>query len=144
MDILGLTEPIAKEFSATIRKWLTDEQLAEVIRLNEQDTSTQGTHNPFETNDGISICHTHDFCDSAMLMFEIISDDDKGLADYYEQIVIDQGGLPDDQAEYSAFFTAWNQEAEQKIQTPETTPLMTLWNDAWAMAKANKFYRDGE
>ena len=137
-DILGLTETVAKEFSSTIREWLTDDELAEVIRLNEQDTSTQGTHNP---NHGISICHTHDFCDSAMLMFEII---DGHLAKQYEQKVIEKGGLPDDEAEYTALFMAWEKEGNQKIQTPETTPLMTLWNDAWAMAKSNKFYREGE
>jgi hypothetical protein len=127
-DILGLTETVAKEFSSTIRECLTDDELAEVIRLNSEEEIT-------------GICHTHDFCDPNQLMYEII---DKHLAKQYEQKVIEKGGLPDDEAEYTALFMAWEKEGNQKIQTPETTPLMTLWNGAWTIAKSNKFYREGE
>ena len=124
-NISGLTETVSEEFAATIREWLTDEELAEVIRLNSEEEIT-------------GICHTHDFCDPNQLMFEII---DGLLAKQYEQKVIEQGGLSDDQAEYTALFTAWEKERNQKIQNPETTPLITLRNDAWAMAKLNKFYK---
>ena len=132
-NISELTTAVANEFSTTIRKWLTPDELAEVIRLNAEDVSTQGRHNP---NYGISICHTHDYCDAGMLMFEII---DRHLAKQYEQKNLDQGGLPDDDAEYSAFWLAWNDEATRKIQSPETTPIMTLWNAAWTTAKSNEF-----
>ncbi len=130
--ILDHTEEVSKEFAATIREWLTDDELAEVIRRNAKE-DINGT--------GCSFCHTHDFCDPNQLMFEII---DKHLAKDYEQKVIEQGGLPDDQAEYTALFEAWNKETNQKIQSPETTPLMTLWIEAWTLAKLNKFYRGGE
>mgnify|MGYP003627144550 FL=1 len=126
--ILDHTEEVSKEFAATIREWLTDDELTEVIRRN----SKVGFY---------GICHTHDFCDPNQLMYEII---DKYLAKDYEQKVIEQGGLSDDQAEYTALFVAWNKETNQKIQSAETTPLMTLWNEAWTLAKLNKFYRDGE
>ena len=129
---LDHTEEVSKEFAATIREWLTDDELIEVIRRNSKE-DINGT--------GCSFCHTHDFCDPNQLMFEII---DGHLAKDYEQKVIEQGGLPDDQAEYTALFEAWNKETNQKIQSPETTPLMTLWNEAWTLAKLNKFYRGCE
>ena len=128
-NILDLTEPIAKEFSAGIRKWLTAEEFDELVEKNSSKRKT--------CNTGACSCATHDYCDSSMLMFEILSDK---LADQYEQKVIDQGGPSDDEAEYTAFFTAWNNEVNQEIQSPETTPLMTLWNNAWDMARANNFY----
>ena len=120
-NISELTTAVANEFSTTIREWLTPDELAEVIRLNA---------------DSKTVCHTHDYCDPNMLMFEII---DRHLAKQYEQKNLDQGGLPDDKAEYSAFWLAWNDEARSFKQSPETTPIMSLWNDAWAMAKSNEF-----
>ena len=51
-DILNVK--LAKRFSAIVQATFTDEEMAEVIRLNAEETD--------------DCCHTHDFCDANMLM----------------------------------------------------------------------------
>lgn len=48
-------EALALEFSQGLHSYLTEEQLAEVVRLNLAETSP-------------GICHSHDFCDANMVL----------------------------------------------------------------------------
>lgn len=51
-------ETLALEFSQGLRSYLTDEQMAEVLRLNLAEIS-------------LGICHSHDFCDANMFLHEV-------------------------------------------------------------------------
>ena len=51
-------ETLAFEFSENLRSYLTEEQMAEVVRLNHSETAT-------------GICHSHDFCDSNMFLYDV-------------------------------------------------------------------------
>ena len=110
---------LANAFSKMISAWLTDEEFAEMIKRNKA-----------ETND--SICHSHDFCDANMAMFEI-------LEDFFGEHYQSKSEIPDDKAEYTAFFSAFVAEGNKAIQNAETTPLMTAWSEAWEIAKRNEF-----
>ena len=50
-------QEVAREYSKVLRDWLSEEEMAEVIRLNKAQA------NP-------SVCHSHDFCDANMAMQE--------------------------------------------------------------------------
>jgi hypothetical protein len=45
------TEEVAREFAQLIRAYLSDDELAEVNDLNDQETDP-------------NVCHSHDFCDA--------------------------------------------------------------------------------
>ena len=49
---------VAAEFSRVLRRWLTPAELAMAIRLNKLEPSNS------------IICHSHDFCDANMAMYE--------------------------------------------------------------------------
>ena len=102
------TEILAREFSATLREWLRPDELAEVVDRNRAETDSY-------------ICHSHDFCDANMAMFQAmettlnISPDSIWVAETIAK------------------------EANEAIQNAETAPLMTAWNEAWEIAKRNEF-----
>ena len=102
------TEILAREFSATLREWLRPDELAEVVDRNRAETDNY-------------ICHSHDFCDANMAMFQAmettlnISSDSIWVAETIAK------------------------EANEAIQNAETAPLMTVWNEAWEIAKRNEF-----
>lgn len=59
MNIMTPTaETLALEFSQGLRSCLTAEQMAEVVRLNLAEDSP-------------GICHSHDFCDANMVLYEV-------------------------------------------------------------------------
>jgi len=51
-------ETLALEFSQGLRSYLTDEQMAEVVRRNRAEPSP-------------SICHSHDYCDANMVLYAV-------------------------------------------------------------------------
>lgn len=56
-DINGVEISLKKAFRSILREWLTPEQIAEVNRLNTEDSDC---------------CHSHDFCDANEAMIEAV------------------------------------------------------------------------
>lgn len=48
-------EPLARDFAAVLKEWLTPEEMAETIKRNDAETDDM-------------VCHSHDFCDANMAM----------------------------------------------------------------------------
>ena len=53
-------EELGKAFSTVLRRWLDNEQMAEVVARNAAEEDT-------------GICHSHDFCDANMAMLEALA-----------------------------------------------------------------------
>jgi hypothetical protein len=51
-------ETLALKFSQGLRLCLSAEEMAEVVRLNLDE-------------DSLGICHSHDFCDANMVLYEV-------------------------------------------------------------------------
>ena len=51
-------ETLALEFSQGLHSYLSDEQMAEVVRRNRAELSP-------------GICHSHDFCDANMFLYDV-------------------------------------------------------------------------
>jgi hypothetical protein len=54
-------ETLAADFSAVLRRWLTADEMAQVLALNKQEAGT-------------NVCHSHDFCDANMAMLKAFED----------------------------------------------------------------------
>jgi hypothetical protein len=52
-------EVVAKKFSEILKDWLTQKQMAEVVKRNKAEVNEQ-------------VCHSHDFCDPNMAMWEAV------------------------------------------------------------------------
>lgn len=57
MSTITSNEEIAKLFSSILKQWLNAEQLEELVELTKVETDP-------------SICHSGDYCDSNMAMYE--------------------------------------------------------------------------
>lgn len=57
-DMTTTVETLAKEFSQALHSVLTPAQMSEVVSRNAQETHP-------------SICHTHDFCDANVVLYEV-------------------------------------------------------------------------
>lgn len=100
------TESLARSFADHLRDYLDTKELDAAIRLNEVDPDAASG----------KVCHTHDFCDANMAMF-----------DAFKATV------------GRALFMSWDVEAGRCTQADCDADL-TLCNEAWTMAKANRFY----
>ena len=102
-------------FVKTIREWLTADQIKLVNAGTKQ---------------------LNEFCDSDMLMFEIL---DENLADYYESMA----DVPNSEAEYTAFFKAYQTEEEfhnkRGFYDATNTPIHTIEALVLNMAHNRKF-----
>jgi len=102
-------------FVKTIREWLTADQIKLVNAGTKQ---------------------LNEFCDSDMLMFEIL---DENLADYYESMA----DVPNSEAEYTAFFKAYQTEEEYHkkwgFYDATNTPIHTIEMLVLNMAHNRKF-----
>ena len=102
-------------FVKTVREWLTADQIKLVNAGTKQ---------------------LNEFCDSDMLMFEIL---DENLADYYESMA----DIPNSEAEYTAFFKAYQTEEEYHkkwgFYDATNTPIHTIEMLVLNMAHNRKF-----
>ena len=102
-------------FVKTIREWLTADQIKLVNAGTKQ---------------------LNEFCDADMLMFEIL---DENLADYFESMA----DVPNSEAEYTAFFKAYQTEEEfhnkNGYWNGENTPIHLIGSDVLDMAYKRKF-----
>ena len=102
-------------FVKTIREWLTADQIKLVNAGTKQ---------------------LNEFCDADMLMFEIL---DENLADYFESMA----DVPDSEAEYTAFFKAYQTEEEYHkkwgFYDATNTPIHTIEALVLNMAHNRKF-----
>mgnify|MGYP003670171616 FL=1 len=102
-------------FVKTVREWLTADQIKLVNAGTKQ---------------------LNEFCDSDMLMFEIL---DENLADYYESMA----DIPNSEAEYTAFFKAYQTEGEYHkkwgFYDATNTPIHTIEMLVLNMAHNRKF-----
>ncbi len=74
-------ERLAREFTRILRKWLTPDQMKQVIARNKAETDS-------------SVCHSHDFCDA-----------NEAMAMAFERLGLETPN--DGSGEYS--FRQWNQ-----------------------------------
>ncbi len=106
---------LSQVFVKTIREWLTADQIKLVNAGTKQ---------------------LNEFCDSDMLMFEIL---DENLADYYESMA----DVPNSEAEYTAFFKAYQTEEEYHkkwgFYDATNTPIHTIEALVLNMAHNRKF-----
>ena len=106
---------LSDDFVKTVREWLTADQIKLVNAGTKQ---------------------LNEFCDSDMLMFEIL---DENLADYYESMA----DVPDSEAEYTAFFKAYQTEEEYHkkwgFYDATNTPIHTIEMLVLNMAHNRKF-----
>jgi len=69
MTILTPTpESLAREFSGALKDFLLPEEIGEIVRLNHEETDPR-------------ICHTHDFCDANVVMFDVFMKYGMDIAD---------------------------------------------------------------
>ena len=106
---------LSQVFVKTIREWLTADQIKLVNAGTKQ---------------------LNEFCDADMLMFEIL---DENLADYFESMA----DVPNSEAEYTAFFKAYQTEEEfhnkNGYWNGENTPIHTIEALVLNMAHNRKF-----
>ena len=96
---------LGEAFCNVLSKWLTPEQIVEAAARNAQESDE-------------IICHSHDFCDANMAMWEAWQQ-----AFGSEPLMVGTDGTPEEQAE----------EEQQR----------SLWNMAWELAKVAKFNGGG-
>ena len=56
--MIPTTETLASEFSRTLRACLTPQQMNEVALRNRKESC-------------INVCHSHDFCDANMVLYDV-------------------------------------------------------------------------
>lgn len=61
-------EMLAKEFSEALKSKMTGDEMREIVRRNRAETHPR-------------ICHTHDFCDTNMVLLEIFKKYGMDIAD---------------------------------------------------------------
>lgn len=94
---------LAMSFSRTLKKWLSLEEMQQLVKLTKKETDK-------------SICHSHNFCDANMAMFEAFN------VELGEDVI-----LPSEVKENPLL------EEKRNLQNK-------LWKAAWDMAKQTLFY----
>lgn len=85
---------IAREFSSTIREWLTPEEMSEVLRKQRE-----------EPREGV--CYTHDYCDANEAMYDAFQSVMRKPIDY------------DDEEEVALWNEAWAHAVATNYATEE-------------------------
>ncbi len=97
-------EQLAREFSRQLRHYLSDHEMSQVISLNESEEDHE-------------ICHSHDFCDANVMMFDAF------IKVFNRSCILDAD--PEKEPELAAV-------AKKDVDSINT---------AWIIAKENKFYQ---
>lgn len=101
---MNQTEQLAREFSLKLRHYLSEHEMSQVVSLNESEEDPE-------------ICHSHDFCDANMIMYE-------AFIKLFDHSCIHLSSL----------------ENIQEL-ADKTSGVVGIWNAAWTMANENKFYQ---
>jgi len=109
----GDSQALAHEFSRILRKWLTEDEIAEVIARNKADRRRRQTAQLADP----AVCASHDFCDANMAMYEAF----ENIAGH----TVD----PQNPADVSMWNKAWSMAKASGFDAePQDNPALSSWD----------------